>query len=486
MYSLLHLLRLTLYTYTYTRATSWPRWSQHWHCCCTCTLVMGMGLTNSEQKIDLANSDLLAVRSLERSISMFICVEFECVVCIFIPLGVITRFSRLQFSPPTTQPTPPPLSFPTKSLPATKPSTFHVSRISPNHQNGHSSLQLMTNWPHSIQIADDRKWTQLASNTKSLLTHHLTNSWSISTYHLCGFVLFALHLFCIEWRTLWHRRLIQQQRRSTEKLLFYEINKNETEHGINGAVSCVTFVDVFVGLCKLSLHVIYRCMLIGAAMNAMIITVLYITYQLTHIIRYTQLVEIACINKSSSSSQAFTRPANHRGALTTLSKLHFSSTKEPTQQQSTIRRRKALKQNTATLLSRASTEFTNYKDGALFLSTTEESTTTTTAAVNGASENSLDNLFPNKGKSIIDLPPRMRFAPSPTGSLHVGGARTALYNWLVAKKGQLDFVEGDGGFVLRVEDTDLARSTKGEFMFCWLVDMMCMQEVYNICSFVCK
>eukprot|EP00984_Skeletonema_dohrnii_P022155 scaffold11281_cov74-Skeletonema_dohrnii-CCMP3373.AAC.2 len=39
---------------------------------------------------------------------------------------------------------------------------------------------------------------------------------------------------------------------------------------------------------------------------------------------------------------------------------------------------------------------------------------------------------------------------------------TALYNWLVAKKGQLDFVEGDGGFVLRVEDTDLARSTKGE------------------------
>ena len=57
----------------------------------------------------------------------------------------------------------------------------------------------------------------------------------------------------------------------------------------------------------------------------------------------------------------------------------------------------------------------------------------------------------------------MRFAPSPTGSLHVGGARTALYNWLVAKKGQLDFGEGsEGGFVLRVEDTDLARSTKGE------------------------
>jgi glutamyl-tRNA synthetase len=77
-------------------------------------------------------------------------------------------------------------------------------------------------------------------------------------------------------------------------------------------------------------------------------------------------------------------------------------------------------------------------------------------------DDELNKLFPNKGKSILDLPPRMRFAPSPTGSLHVGGARTALYNWLVAKKGQLDFEGsgGDGGFVLRVEDTDLARSTK--------------------------
>lgn len=48
-------------------------------------------------------------------------------------------------------------------------------------------------------------------------------------------------------------------------------------------------------------------------------------------------------------------------------------------------------------------------------------------------------------------------------SLHVGGARTALYNWFVAKKGQLDFPDDDGAFVLRVEDTDLARSTKGKF-----------------------
>ncbi|MHB1389774.1 MAG: glutamate--tRNA ligase [Thermoleophilia bacterium] len=47
---------------------------------------------------------------------------------------------------------------------------------------------------------------------------------------------------------------------------------------------------------------------------------------------------------------------------------------------------------------------------------------------------------------------RVRFAPSPTGHLHVGGARTALYNWLLAR--------GSGGtFVLRIEDTDLSRST---------------------------
>jgi glutamyl-tRNA synthetase len=47
---------------------------------------------------------------------------------------------------------------------------------------------------------------------------------------------------------------------------------------------------------------------------------------------------------------------------------------------------------------------------------------------------------------------RVRFAPSPTGALHIGGARTALYNWLLAR--------GQGGtFVLRVEDTDRARST---------------------------
>jgi glutamyl-tRNA synthetase len=48
--------------------------------------------------------------------------------------------------------------------------------------------------------------------------------------------------------------------------------------------------------------------------------------------------------------------------------------------------------------------------------------------------------------------PRLRFAPSPTGYLHVGGARTALFNWLYAK-------HFDGDFLLRIEDTDKARST---------------------------
>src|SRR5580765_7367686 len=46
-----------------------------------------------------------------------------------------------------------------------------------------------------------------------------------------------------------------------------------------------------------------------------------------------------------------------------------------------------------------------------------------------------------------------RFAPSPTGYLHVGGARTALFSWLLAR-------HSGGRFLLRIEDTDLARSTQ--------------------------
>jgi glutamyl-tRNA synthetase len=48
---------------------------------------------------------------------------------------------------------------------------------------------------------------------------------------------------------------------------------------------------------------------------------------------------------------------------------------------------------------------------------------------------------------------RARFAPSPTGDLHIGGARTALFNWLLAR-------HTGGAFILRIEDTDVARSTQ--------------------------
>src|SRR5262249_10234348 len=70
--------------------------------------------------------------------------------------------------------------------------------------------------------------------------------------------------------------------------------------------------------------------------------------------------------------------------------------------------------------------------------------------------------------SPSDIPPKVvhsemrsnvvtRFAPSPTGYLHIGGARTALVNWLYAKaKG--------GKMLLRIEDTDRARSTEGAIL----------------------
>ena len=47
--------------------------------------------------------------------------------------------------------------------------------------------------------------------------------------------------------------------------------------------------------------------------------------------------------------------------------------------------------------------------------------------------------------------PRVRFSPAPTGFLHVGSARSALFNWLFAR-------HTGGTFVLRIEDTDAARS----------------------------
>ncbi|HEY4119313.1 MAG TPA: glutamate--tRNA ligase [Byssovorax sp.] len=53
---------------------------------------------------------------------------------------------------------------------------------------------------------------------------------------------------------------------------------------------------------------------------------------------------------------------------------------------------------------------------------------------------------------MAELKPRLRFAPSPTGYLHIGGVRTALFNWLWARKTA-------GTFILRIEDTDRERST---------------------------
>ena len=49
---------------------------------------------------------------------------------------------------------------------------------------------------------------------------------------------------------------------------------------------------------------------------------------------------------------------------------------------------------------------------------------------------------------------RVRFAPSPTGALHIGGVRTALYNFLLARK-------MGGTFILRIEDTDQTRYVPG-------------------------
>ena len=54
---------------------------------------------------------------------------------------------------------------------------------------------------------------------------------------------------------------------------------------------------------------------------------------------------------------------------------------------------------------------------------------------------------------VIPKNPRVRIAPSPTGFLHIGTARTALFNYLFAKK-------YGGKFILRVEDTDRERSEK--------------------------
>src|SRR5436309_4556201 len=54
--------------------------------------------------------------------------------------------------------------------------------------------------------------------------------------------------------------------------------------------------------------------------------------------------------------------------------------------------------------------------------------------------------------TVRPMKPRVRFAPSPTGFLHIGNARTALFNWLYAR-------HTGGTFILRIEDTDVVRSS---------------------------
>ena len=55
---------------------------------------------------------------------------------------------------------------------------------------------------------------------------------------------------------------------------------------------------------------------------------------------------------------------------------------------------------------------------------------------------------------MINETPRVRFAPSPTGYLHIGGLRTALYNYLFARR-------NNGKLILRIEDTDRNRFVEG-------------------------
>ena len=62
------------------------------------------------------------------------------------------------------------------------------------------------------------------------------------------------------------------------------------------------------------------------------------------------------------------------------------------------------------------------------------------------------NDTPSGGTTVVKDPVRVRMAPSPTGYLHIGGARTALFNYLFAK-------HHNGKFILRIDDTDTARST---------------------------
>lgn len=61
---------------------------------------------------------------------------------------------------------------------------------------------------------------------------------------------------------------------------------------------------------------------------------------------------------------------------------------------------------------------------------------------------------PNRKVQLPEHPARTRFAPSPTGYLHIGGLRTALFSYLLAKR-------TGGQFLLRIEDTDQVRNLEG-------------------------
>ncbi len=73
--------------------------------------------------------------------------------------------------------------------------------------------------------------------------------------------------------------------------------------------------------------------------------------------------------------------------------------------------------------------------------------------VTEAASGSQIDFRPTQNTRVTTMPPVVRFAPSPTGFLHIGGARTALFNWLYARG-------RDGRFLLRIEDTDRQRSTQ--------------------------
>eukprot|EP00501_MAST-03F_sp_TOSAG23-6_P001018 GSMAST32.ASY1.ANO1.1058.1 assembled CDS len=72
----------------------------------------------------------------------------------------------------------------------------------------------------------------------------------------------------------------------------------------------------------------------------------------------------------------------------------------------------------------------------------------------GVRLNVLAQTFSTRTTTPLNSTVRVRFAPSPTGSLHIGGLRTALYNYLFARR-------SNGAFILRIEDTDTKRTLKG-------------------------